>query len=210
MNSLPSLLKKALIDNGIEASEEQQTQWVNYLQALVTWNNVYNLTSITEPRDMVYLHIIDSLLVAPFIHGTRCLDVGSGAGLPGIPLAILSPTQHWTLLDKNSKKTRFMFQAAAQLGLKNVTVVHQRGEAFQPTTPFHTIISRAYASLALFVETTEHALAAEGQFVAMKGKYPDDEIAELPTHIRVNATHALTMKGMPIDRHVVCLQKIIS
>lgn len=210
MNSLPSLLKKALADHGIQATDEQQAQWISYLDALVTWNKVYNLTSITEPREMVYLHLIDSLLVAPFIHGTHCLDVGSGAGLPGIPLAILSPEQHWTLLDKNSKKTRFMFQVAAQLGLKNVTVVHQRGEAFQPTTPYDTIISRAYASLALFVETTEHALATKGQFIAMKGKYPDDEIAELPQHIQVTATHALTVKGMPIDRHVICLQKTTS
>lgn len=210
MNSLPNLLKKALNDHGIAASEEQQAKWIRYLDALVTWNKVYNLTNITEPREMVYLHLIDSLLVAPFIHGTHCLDVGSGAGLPGIPLAILSPTQQWTLLDKNSKKTRFMFQMVAELSLKNVTVVHQRGEAFQPTIPFDTIISRAYASLALFVETTEHALAPGGRLVAMKGKYPDDEIAALPQHIHLTTAKALTMKGMPLDRHVICLEKTIS
>lgn len=207
MSDIAIILKKALADNGITATESQQAQWVAYLNQLLVWNKVFNLTSITDKHDMVYLHIIDSLLVAPFLHGTHCLDVGSGAGLPGIPLAILHPEQHWTLLDKNSKKTRFMIQAAAELGLKNVTVVHDRAENFHPATPFDCILSRAYASLALFVETTAHALSPSGQLIAMKGKNPTDEMADLPAGWSADKPIALMMKGMSVDRHMVCLSK---
>lgn len=206
MSELAVILKKALVDNGIEASDKQQSQWVGYLEQLVVWNKVFNLTSITDPREMVYLHIIDSLLVAPFVHGTHCLDVGSGAGLPGIPLAILHPEQHWTLLDKNSKKTRFMIQAAGMLGLKNVAVVHSRAEDFHPTTPLDCILSRAYASLRLFIETTQHALAPGGKLIAMKGKLPHDELTDLPKHWLAEPAIALHMKGMPIERHLVPLK----
>lgn len=202
------LLQKALKENAIVASESMQQQWVHYLEALVQWNKVFNLTSITEPREMVYLHIIDSLLIAPFIQGKHCLDVGSGAGLPGIPLAILHPEQHWTLLDKNNKKTRFMIQAAAELGLKNITVIHSRAEDFHPAVKFDAILSRAYASLSLFIETTQHALAPTGVFIAMKGKLPEDELAALPRDIKAEKPARITMKGMAIDRHVVCLRKV--
>lgn len=207
MSQLADLLKHALIDNHIEASDTQQAKWVSYLDQLLVWNKAFNLTNITNPKDMIYLHIIDSLLVAPFIKGQHCLDVGSGAGLPGIPLAILNPEQHWTLLDKNSKKTRFMIQAAGILGLKNISVVHSRAEDFHPTTPFDCILSRAYASLALFIETTAHALAPTGTLIAMKGKNPSDEIADLPLDWRAEKPIALMMKGMTVDRHIVCLLK---
>ncbi|HEU5281549.1 MAG TPA: 16S rRNA (guanine(527)-N(7))-methyltransferase RsmG [Gammaproteobacteria bacterium] len=206
MSNIATLLKKALADNQINASDVQQSQWVTYLEQLVVWNKVFNLTSITDPKEMVYLHIIDSLLVAPFIHGTHCLDVGSGAGLPGIPLAILHPEQHWTLLDKNSKKTRFMIQVAGMLGLKNVAVVHVRAEDFHPTTPFDSILSRAYASLRLFIETTQHALSPSGKLIAMKGKSPDDEMVNLPTEWQAQKPVRLSMKGMDVDRHIVCLE----
>lgn len=200
-------LKKALADNHITSTDTQQTQWLNYLEQLHKWNKVYNLTSITTPREMIYLHIIDSLLVAPFLHGTHCLDVGSGAGLPGIPLAILHPEQHWTLLDKNNKKTRFMIQVSAELGLKNIKVHHGRAEDFLPPTKFDSILSRAYGNLAMFISTTEHALANHGVLIAMKGKRPDDELAELPAHWLAEAPTPLTMKGMSIDRHIICMRK---
>jgi 16S rRNA (guanine527-N7)-methyltransferase len=206
MSNIATLLKKALADNQINASDVQQSQWVTYLEQLILWNKVFNLTSITDPKEMVYLHIIDSLLVAPFIHGTHCLDVGSGAGLPGIPLAILHPEQHWTLLDKNSKKTRFMIQVAGMLGLKNVAVVHARAEDFHPTTPFDSILSRAYASLRLFIETTQHALSPSGKLIAMKGKSPEDEMVNLPTEWQAQKPVRLSMKGMDVDRHIVCLE----
>lgn len=209
MSQLAVILKKALVENGIEANDTQQSQWICYLEQLITWNKVYNLTSITNERDMVYLHIIDSLLVAPFIQGTHCLDVGSGAGLPGIPLAILHPEQHWTLLDKNNKKTRFMIQVSAELGLKNINVVHHRAEDFHPAIKFDSILSRAYGSLALFIETTEHALSSTGVLIAMKGKQPEDELKALPTHWIAEPPVPLTMKGMNIDRHIVCMRKLI-
>lgn len=200
-------LQKALADNHIASTDTQQTQWLNYLEQLHKWNKVYNLTSITTPREMIYLHIIDSLLVAPFINGTHCLDVGSGAGLPGIPLAILHSEQHWTLLDKNNKKTRFMIQVAAELGLKNIKVHHGRAEDFHPPIKFDSILSRAYGNLAMFISTTEHALANHGVLIAMKGKRPDDELAELPAHWVAASPTPLTMKGMSIDRHIICMRK---
>ncbi len=200
-------LKKALADNHITCTETQTTQWLAYLEQLHKWNKVYNLTSITTPREMIYLHIIDSLLVSPFIHGTHCLDVGSGAGLPGIPLAILHPEQHWTLLDKNNKKTRFMIQVSAELGLKNIKVHHGRAEDFLPTLKFDSILSRAYGNLAMFISTTEHALAHHGVLIAMKGKLPEDELTELPAHWVAASPTPLTMKGMSIDRHIICMRK---
>jgi len=168
-----------------------------------TWNKVFNLTSITDAREMVYLHIIDSLMTAPFLSGERFLDVGSGAGLPGIPLAILNPEQEWVLLDKNNKKTRFMTQAIAELKLPNVQTVHTRAEDYQPTHCFDGILSRAYATLALFIKTTRHLICKNGTFIAMKGKYPQDEIAELANLAGESTITPLAMKGMTLERHIV-------
>ena len=126
-------------------NEQQAAQLQQYLQLLQRWNKVYNLTAVRNLADMQPLHIDDSLSVAPFIRGETCLDVGSGAGLPGIPLAIVQPERHFTLLDTNGKKTRFMQQAVLELGLKNVKVVQTRVESWQPDAPFDAIISRAFA-----------------------------------------------------------------
>lgn len=178
---------------------------IAYLQLLKTWNKTFNLTAITDPRDMVYLHIIDSLMVQPYIKGKQILDVGSGAGLPGIPLAICYPEQEWVLLDKNSKKTRFQIQAIAELGLKNVKATHTRSEEFRPTLGFDSIVSRAFGTLQMFVETAGHLLAPTGKLIAMKGKYPVDELKEVPAHFEVTAINELHVKGIEIERHVVCL-----
>lgn len=178
---------------------------IAYLQLLKTWNKTFNLTAITNPRDMVYLHIIDSLLIQPYLQGKQLLDVGSGAGLPGIPLAICYPEQEWVLLDKNSKKTRFQTQAIAELGLKNVKATHTRSEEFRPTLGFDSIVSRAFGTLQMFVETAGHLLAPTGKLIAMKGKYPADELKEVPAHFEVTAINELQVKGIEIERHVVCL-----
>lgn len=203
---MKSLLQTALQQNALTLNEAAIDKLVRYLELLHTWNRVFNLTSITEPREMVYLHIIDSLLTAPFLSGSRFLDVGSGAGLPGIPLAILYPEHYWTLLDKNNKKTRFMTQVIAELGLKNVQAVHARAEEFHPDDCFDGILSRAYATLALFIKTTRHLICKNGTFIAMKGKYPQDEIAEIASLAgEVNVT-PVTMQGMKLDRHIVCIK----
>lgn len=203
---MKDILINAARDNQITLTPEAIDKLVRYLELLQTWNRVFNLTSITEPREMVYLHIIDSLLTAPYLTGTRFLDVGSGAGLPGIPLAVLHPEQQWVLLDKNNKKTRFMTQAIAELTLTNAQAVHSRAEDYHPTDCFDGILSRAYATLGLFIKTTRHLLCKNGTFIAMKGKYPQEEIAELAGQVGDTKITPLTMKGMTLDRHIVCIK----
>lgn len=205
MTQLKSLLITALKENQMSLNDEAITKLINYLNLMTTWNRVYNLTNILEPREMIYLHIIDSLAVAPLLHGNQLLDVGSGAGLPGIPLAILNPTQEWTLLDKNIKKTRFMTQAVAELGLSNVKIIHSRSEEFHPSQGFDSILSRALGTIEMFVESTNHLLNPNGQFIAMKGKFPQEELADLPTSFQVLNSARLAIKGMDIERHVICI-----
>jgi 16S rRNA (guanine527-N7)-methyltransferase len=154
---------------------------------------------------MVFLHIIDSLAVAPYLQGKHALDVGSGAGLPGIPLAIAYPDINWTLLDKNGKKTRFLTQVIAELDLQNIKAVHHRCEDFQPHACFNSIISRAFGTLTLFVETTEHLLCPNGIFIALKGKYPQEELANIPSRFTTQHVTRLEIKGIMADRHIVCI-----
>ncbi len=208
MPTLHTLITQALQENAISLDEKSIQQCATYLDLLHTWNRVFNLTTIVAPRDMVYLHLIDSLLVKPFLRGNRSLDVGSGAGLPGIPLAIADPQQQWVLLDKNSKKTRFLRQVIAELDLINVDIAHHRCEDFHPTFCFDNILSRAFGTLALFTETTKHLLCAKGQWVAMKGKYPHEEVSQIPQHIHVENVIRLDVKGMTVERHLVTLIKI--
>jgi len=202
---MKSILLTALQENGLTLSDEAIIKLLRYLELLQTWNKVFNLTSIIDPREMVYLHIIDSLLTAPFLSGQRFLDVGSGAGLPGIPLAILHPEHEWVLLDKNNKKTRFMTQVIAELALTKVQTVHTRAEDFHPDPCFDNILSRAYATLALFIKTTRHLICKNGTFIALKGKFPQDEITELADSCNEPIVTPVCMKGMALDRHIVCM-----
>lgn len=207
MTTLAALLTKALQENQLVCSDDQQQKLVQYLELLQTWNRVFNLTTITQPRDMVYLHILDSLVVEPHLKGERFLDVGTGAGLPGIPLAILHPEQTWVLLDKNSKKTRFLTQAIAELQLPNVEAIQNRVEDFHPKRGFDSILSRAFGTLKLFVETTKHLLLPAGQLIAMKGKYPQDELQDIPSDFSVQEVSRLTIQGTDIERHLVRLSR---
>jgi 16S rRNA (guanine527-N7)-methyltransferase len=199
------ILDNALQQNAIKLDPPAQNKLCQYLELLRTWNNVFNLTRITQPHDMVYLHIIDSLVLNPLLKGNRLLDVGSGAGLPGIPLAILNPEQEWTLLDKNRKKIHFLTQSIAELELRNVKVVHDACENFHPHLSFDTIIARAFGTLRLLLENTEHLLDRHGIFLAMKGKYPQEELEQIPKGFKVQYTRKLEIKGINHLRHVVCL-----
>lgn len=203
---MQNILQEALTRNNIAVSHEQLEKLTAYIELMQKWNQTFNLTSITEPKAMAYLHIVDSLVVQPFLRGSHMLDVGSGGGLPGIPLAIINPNTNWVLLDKNNKKTRFITQAVAELGLKNVRAVHERCEDFQPTTCFDSILSRAFGTLTMFTEVTHHLLCPDGVFIAMKGKYPQEELDELPSPFKVEAVTKLAIKGTDIDRHIVCLR----
>ncbi len=192
---------------GIDLTERQQEQLQQYLQLLQRWNKVYNLTAVRDPKQMLPLHLWDSLSVARLVQGDSCLDVGSGAGLPGIPLAVLYPERQFTLLDTNGKKTRFIQQAALELGLKNVQVVQQRVEQWQSDRKFAAIISRAFASLADFVTVSAAHLQDNGVLYAMKGRYPDSEIAELPKGWVLARSHVLDVPGLDAERHLLELMR---
>lgn len=200
---ISSLLTNALTEQQLQIAPTQQEQLIAYLTLLQKWNRTYNLTSITNPKDMVYLHLLDSLIIQPYLQGTRLIDVGSGAGVPGMVLAITNPQQHWTLLDKNNKKTRFLTQVVAELGLNNVEVIQMKSEEFHPTTGFDSILSRAYGSLIFFQETTKHLRAHNGIYIALKGQYPTEEIAQLNGIARILKVVPLKLANEDAKRHLV-------
>ncbi|HEX7047300.1 MAG TPA: 16S rRNA (guanine(527)-N(7))-methyltransferase RsmG [Gammaproteobacteria bacterium] len=174
-----------------------------YVELLARWNQAFNLTAVRDPAEMVPRHILDSAVLAPFVKAGRLADVGTGAGLPGIVLAVLRPEIAITLIDSNGKKTRFCRQAASELGLENVAVEQARVEGYRPTERFVTVVSRAYASLGEFVTSTRHLLKDGGIFLAMKGAYPHDELQALPEGVRVLGVHPLKVPGLDAERHVV-------
>jgi len=183
-----------------------------YLALLTKWNRVYNLTAITNPEQMITHHVLDSLAIAAPLdallagkEGARVLDVGSGAGLPGIPLAIARPGWRLTLLDCNSKKTAFIAQAVAEIGLTNVNVVTARVESFAGA-PFDAIVSRAFSSLREFVTSTRALLGPTGCWAAMKGSVPRDEVRELPSDVECRAVRRLRIPGLDAERHLLLLK----
>lgn len=207
LNNDKKFLAAALQQNDIHLTKLICDQLWHYLELIKSWNKVFNLTAITDIREMVLLHLVDSLVVYPYLHGTRLLDVGSGAGLPGMALAIIDPSKQWTLLDKNSKKTRFLTQVVAELKLSNVTVIHHRSEEFHPADCFDSIISRALGTITMFIQTTAHLLCSDGILIAMKGKFPQDELTDIPQPFVLDQAIRLNIKGIDIERHLVCLRK---
>ncbi|WP_455232921.1 16S rRNA (guanine(527)-N(7))-methyltransferase RsmG [Geopseudomonas aromaticivorans] len=194
---------------GVELSPLQQEQLLAYLALLIKWNQAYNLTAVRNPDEMVSRHLLDSLSLVPFVReaGDNWLDVGSGGGMPGIPLAILFPERRFTTLDSNGKKSRFQTQVKLELRLANLEVVHSRVENFQPAQPFAGIVSRAFSSLADFANWTRHLGDAETRWLAMKGVHPAEELAELPADFRLEAEHALQVPGCQGQRHLLILRR---
>jgi 16S rRNA (guanine527-N7)-methyltransferase len=181
-----------------------------YLDLLVKWNRVYNLTAIRDRTNMVTHHLNDALAVLPHlpaVQALRVLDVGTGAGVPGIPIAIARPGWRVVLLDANRKKVAFLTQAAIELGLANVDAVAVRVEDYRPDAAFDVIISRAFSELASFVRGALHLLAPEGLLVAMKGAYPQDEIARLPRDVAIVAAPALDVPGLDAQRHLIVMRR---
>ncbi|QSA99127.1 16S rRNA (guanine(527)-N(7))-methyltransferase RsmG [Methylococcus sp. EFPC2] len=195
------MLSEGLAALGLPADSIRQARLLEFLNLMGKWNRIYNLTAIASPQDRVRLHLLDSLAILPHLQGERVLDVGTGAGLPGIPLAIYSPTHRFTLLDSNSKKTRFVQQAAIELGLRNVQVVHSRIEQFRDAEGYDVVLARAYASLADIVRQTGSLLKPGGTILAQKGKLPASEIAEL-TGWDVEG-QALAVPGVEAERHLI-------
>lgn len=203
MADLASRLRAGLDALSLPLSDYQVALLLDYLSLLQKWNRAYNLTAVRDPQEMLHLHLLDSLSIAKYIAGNEMIDVGTGPGLPGIPLAICFPERSFTLLDSNGKKTRFLFQAKNSLGLGNVQEVQSRVEAYQPDRSYDAVISRAFSSLADMVERCSHLLASDGRFYAMKGQYPQQELSELPKHYNVIASHRLDVPGVEAQRHLV-------
>lgn len=187
-----------------DASPEQLRQLIRYLELLQKWNAVYNLTAIREPAQMVTHHVLDSLAVLPYLRGPRVADVGSGAGLPGIPVAIMRPNWDVDLVESNQKKCAFLQQAVIELNLPHTAVRAQRAESLHDQR-YDDVVSRAFAELATFAARAGGLCKAGGQLLAMKGVYPEAELRELPAGFRVRGIQALQVPGLAAARHVVLI-----
>lgn len=201
---LEAALKKGVQALNLNLSEDKTDLLIRYLNLLIKWNKAYNLTAVRDPLEMVNRHLIDSLSVVPFVSGKHIIDVGSGPGLPGIPLAICYPDLPVTTLDSNGKKTRFQLQVKAELGLKNLTVVNKRVENCD-FEPFDQVISRAFASLEDMINWTHQLCHQDGVFLAMKGLYPEEELSALPEGYELKTCHRLNVPGTEGERHLLVL-----
>ncbi len=201
--SLEHRLRSGCDALGLACETTQLEQLLAYLQLLIKWNGAYNLTAVRDPQTMVTRHLLDSLAVAPYLDAATAIDVGTGAGLPGVPLAILFPQREFDLLDSNGKKTRFLFQVKTALSLANMRIHHQRVEAFGPTALYDAVLSRAYASLQDMVTSCRHLLAPRGRFLAMKGALEAAELEAVGVSCEIVALHSLTVPGLDERRHLV-------
>jgi len=223
-SSLHQALATGLQQQGQNIDPLQQDKLIQFVELLSKWNKVYNLTSIKKPYDMIHLHLLDSLVMLPFFDNPQSgsdssikqvLDVGTGGGIPGIPLAICLPDIHFVLMDARGKKIRFIQTVIAQLGLANVTAIHSRVEEFpgntaqknniysDPDKKFDRIISRAFASLSDMILFCQHLLSPQGKFLAMKGQIPQEEIAQLPEGYRIEQINELNVSGLEAKRHLI-------
>lgn len=198
-------LTKLVAQAGLQLSQLQLQQLMQYVQLLDKWNSAYNLTSVRDPNEMLVKHIMDSLVVAPHLHGQRIIDVGTGPGLPGVPLAICCPDKEFTLLDSLGKRIRFLNQVKLQLGLKNIQPVQSRVEEHHEK--YDSVISRAFASLADMLHWCQHLPVADGQFLAMKGAQAQEEIAALPDFVKVVGNVELTVPELVGQRYLLVLEK---
>lgn len=203
-----SILRSALQDGlralGLALAPAAQEKLIAYVELLAKWNQAYNLTAVRDPGQMIARHLLDSLAILPVVRGPRVLDIGSGAGLPGIPLGLVRPDLKFVLLDSNAKKTRFIIQAVAELGLKNVEVVQARVEKYQPAAKFDTLIARAFAGIADMLSVSAPLCAPGGRWLAMKGVYPQEELSAIPPGYTIE-TQQLQVPGLDAARHVVII-----
>ena len=199
-------LSRLLADAGISLTDHQKNQLIAYVDMLHKWNKAYNLTSVRDPNDMLVRHILDSIVVAPHLQGERFIDVGTGPGLPGIPLSIVRPDAHFTLLDSLGKRVRFLRQVQHELKLENITPVQSRVEDFPSEPPFDGVISRAFASLNDMVTWCHHLPGQNGRFYALKGQLPEHEIASLPAEFSVESVEKLRVPQLDGERHLVVIK----
>lgn len=192
---------------GLEIDEATQVRLLAYGTLLMKWNKVYNLTAIRDEAAMVDLHLLDSLTVLPYVDVPRIADIGTGGGLPGIPLAICRPEMEVALVETVNKKASFLQQAKIELKLPNLSVHNVRVETLKPPQALPAVISRAFSSLRDFVSLTDHLVAQDGVWLAMKGVYPEDEIAELPAGFSVRESHRLSVSGVEAERHLLIISR---
>lgn len=206
-NELLTVLKSSLKNCQLVVSEKQQQQLIRYVLLMHKWNKAYNLTSVRDPHQMVIKHIVDSIVVAPFLEKTQYIDVGTGPGLPGIPLAIMCPDKEFILLDSLGKRVRFMKQVAYELKIDNIDPVQSRVEDFVPKNKIDGVLSRAFASLKDMLHWCQHLVDSHGVFLALKGQLPTDELKQLPLGFTLQETIKLDVPGLEGERHIVKIKK---
>lgn len=202
------ILAGGLVDLGIDANLAEPLS--EYLALLTKWNKTYNLTAVRDPVEMVSRHFLDSLSILPYISGDSVIDLGTGAGLPGIPLALALPKKKFVLIDSNGKKTRFLTEVVQKLGLENVDIIESRIEKFQPESKFDTLTSRAFSAIGTMIRIAGHLCSKQGRFVAMKGQNPEQELAglaEIPGPYRLEAIHEIVVPELEGKRHVVVIRR---
>ena len=199
-------LRKGIADLGLVLPQSTTERMMDYLALLAKWNRVYNLTAIREETKWVSHHLLDSLAVVPHLPAGRLVDVGSGAGLPGIPIAFACPERQVTLLDSNHKKGAFLIQSSTEMALGNVKVVIERAESYRPATSFDVVISRAFSGIADFIRLAGHLCSPGGVLAAMKGTRPDAELAQLPDTWKADTIIPLYVPRLDAERHLVILR----
>jgi len=203
MEACRKILVSGIASLNLKVTDQQIDQLLNFIKLIEKWNKAYNLTAIRDRDEMARLHILDSLAIVPYIEGQRIIDIGTGAGLPGIPLAICLPEVGFTLLDSNAKKTRFVQQVVLELKLKNVEVLHSRVENYHPEQTYDAVLTRAFASLPDIVKLTAHLLSKEGVLLAMKGQSLDAELAEITAK---KSVISVSVPGTDVERCLVRIQ----
>lgn len=193
-------LQQGLVKMGLELSAESQTLLLVYLELMQKWNQAFNLTAISDLDQMVIRHLLDSLSILPFINASPILDVGTGAGLPGIPLALARPDFKFVLLDSNGKKTRFLTQVKIQLGIENIDIIQSRVEDYRPGKTFSIVTCRAFAALNTILERTQHLLTSDSRILAMKGK---QELPELDAGFKQVDSHPLQVAWLNEERQLI-------
>jgi len=200
-----ALLGRGLAALGLELDDARRAALLRFAALLQRWNQVFNLTAVRDPGEIITRHLLDTLAVLPYVPVGRLVDVGSGAGLPGIPLAIVRPELVVTLLDASAKRVRFVRQVVIELGLANVHPVHARAEEHHPEAPYDAVITRAFANISDMLTACRHLVASDGVILAMKGRRPDTELAALPPGIVLRDVVPLAVPGLDAARHLVRL-----
>lgn len=208
MSDLHARLDQLIAQTELDVSEHQRHQLVGYVELLNKWNKAYNLTSVRDPMEMLVRHIMDSIVVSPYLDGQRFIDVGTGPGLPGIPLAIMNPNKSFHLLDSLGKRIRFIKQVLHELAISNVVTIQSRVEQFQPDEKFDGVLSRAFASMIDMVNWCQHLpKTSTGVFIALKGQLPSDEMTQLPSWCCVTEVKPLVVPELEGERHLVILSR---